>query len=134
MTSQPSSYVTSVQFPLFPMKRIGDRTAAQKAADAVRPRIGRIQREVITAYREHGAMTFTVAQELPEFARYGRSTIQKRISELSLMGILELVPRSKDATYRLVERRIQHPLDPESQRCPECGQLSRPKRRKAKVA
>lgn len=106
-----------------PLVRSDDVASSHKAADKVRPHVGGIQAKVIEAYRTHGAMTFTTAEQLPEFQHYKRSTIQKRVSELSQMGILELVPGAENALYRLNEARIDDPLEPE--RCPTCQRVWR---------
>jgi hypothetical protein len=93
-----------------PVVRNSDSAYAHQAADAIAPKLGKIQREVIEAYRQYGDMTSKTAEALPCFASYGRSTIQKRISELKGVGILEYVKDSPDAKYRLVEDRVDNPL------------------------
>jgi len=105
-----------------PIVRTTDRTEAREAAARITSSLGKIQCEVIDAYRCYGDMTSKTAEALPEFQQYGRSTIQKRISELSQAGILELVPDAPDAKYRLNEDRINNPRSPESiDRCPTCN-------------
>lgn len=113
--------------PLFepPRVRHTDSAKARRSAEKVGRKLGSIQRAVIDAYRAHGPMTFTEAEQLPEFERYGRSTIQKRVSELSLAGILERVPNTDSATYRLNESRILNPVEPP--RCPTCHRVWRSK-------
>ena len=104
-----------------PMTRNSDNRHSHEAAAKILPKLGKIQREVIEAYRRHGDMTAAVAESLPDFSKYGSSTVRKRISELLSVGILEYVPDSKEAEYRLVEERIDNPL-PRVRRevCPAC--------------
>lgn len=110
---------TGAEPPTGRLVRKTDRPAARQAALALAPKLGRIQRRVLEAFRDHGPMTTKTCEALPEFSRYGRSTVQKRISELAQRGVLELVPGAKDASYRVNEARIDDPLTPE--RCPSCG-------------
>ena len=108
-----------------PTARTRDRAEAHSAAVAMEPKRGKIQREVIGVYRAHGDMTSKVAEALPCFAHYGRSTVQKRISELAMAGVLELVPDADEAVYRLNEYRIRNPRTKEDvARCPTCGRAS----------
>ena len=104
-----------------PTVRNSDNAHSHPAAAAIQPKLGRIQREVIAAYRTHGDMTAATAESLPEFSKYGSSTVRKRISELLGVGILEYVPDAPDALYRLVEHRIDNPLPRvRTELCPAC--------------
>ena len=104
-----------------PTVRNSDNAHSHQAAAAIQPKLGRIQREVIAAYRTHGDMTAATAEFLPEFSKYGSSTVRKRISELLGVGILEYVPDAPDALYRLVEHRIDNPLPRvRTELCPAC--------------
>ena len=104
-----------------PLVRNSDRGYARQAADTIAPQLGKIQREVIEAYRQYGDMSSKTAEALPCFQSYGRSTIQKRISELKAVGILEYVEGAKEAVYRLVEGRVDNPLPRvQHERCPTC--------------
>ena len=106
-----------------PLVRNSDRDYAQQAAAVIAPKLGKIQREVIEAYRQYGNMSSKTAEALPCFQNYGRSTIQKRISELKAVGILEYVEGATEADYYLVEERINNPLPREQlSRCPCCRQ------------
>ena len=108
-----------------PLVRTSDRRYARDAADQIAPVLGRIQVEVVDAYRRHGPMSSKVAEALPEFSRYGRSTIQKRISELFLVGALRYVPGVDSAIYALDEDGLRNPRTVETQECPTCGHRSR---------
>ena len=104
-----------------PLARTGDSLFAHDAANRTSKRLGRIQVLVVRAYEQIGPMTVKVAEALPRFGHYGRSTVQKRISELALCGVLELVPGSDEALYRLNYARLAKPLDPNDRtRCPTC--------------
>jgi hypothetical protein len=112
-----------VHFGEAPLVRNADTKSANEAAQKIAPQLGSIQRQVIQAYRDIGDMTSKAAEALPRFARYGRSTIQKRISELLGVGVLEYVDDSPEATYRLVEARVLNPLPRvRVERCPVCQQ------------
>lgn len=73
-----------------PLVHSGDPASSIEAADSIRQRLNELQRLVLEAFRRHGPMTYLQAQALPEFAGYGHSTVQKRISELSRSGYLEV--------------------------------------------
>ena len=104
--------------------RNNDRLEAREAASSILSHLGKIQQEVVTAYRDFPEMTVRECETLPRFSRYARSTIQKRISELSQAGILELVPHASSAVYRLNEARIENPIKPEEvPRCPACKRV-----------
>ena len=114
------------QIPLFsgPLVRKRDRNGSREAASKVLEKLGNIQREVVVAYRDFGTMTSKDCEGLSRFAHYGRSTVQKRISELSLAGILELVPGADTAIYELNEMRLANPIKPEEvPRCPACKKV-----------
>ena len=107
-----------------PLVRRRDRQGSREAASSILARLGNIQREVVMAYRDFGTMTSKDCEGLPRFAHYGRSTVQKRISELSLAGILELVPGAETAIYELNEMRLANPIRPEEvPRCPACKKV-----------
>ena len=108
-----------------PLVRNTDSQYAHDAAAGITLKIGKIQAAVIASYRFRGDMSSKTAEALPEFSRYGRSTVQKRISELYLVGILELVPGAPEATYHLVEERIHDPLTSVPTKCPTCGHVTR---------
>ena len=90
-----------------PLVRTSDRRYARDAADQIAP------------------MSSKVAEALHEFSRYGRSTIQKRISELFLVGALRYVPGVDSAIYALDEDGLRNPRTVETQECPTCGHRSR---------
>ena len=73
---------------LEPMARTRDPGTSHVAAALVAPALGKIQRQVLAAFQEHGPMTARRAERLPCFERYGFSTIRKRISELARAGLL----------------------------------------------
>ena len=58
------------------------------AAEQIKAKLGQLQRRVLQAYREHHRLSARQAERLPEFARYGFSTIRKRISELAAAGLI----------------------------------------------
>ena len=101
-----------------------DRLEAREAASLILSHLGKIQQEVVLAYRDFPEMTSKDCESLPRFAHYGRSTVQKRISELSQAGILELVPGAKNALYALNEARVDDPIKPEDvPRCHACKRV-----------
>lgn len=73
---------------VFPAARASDPVTSHQAAATVAPKLGKIQREVLEAFRTRGAMTARKAERLCEFEQYGFSTVRKRISELARMGYL----------------------------------------------
>ena len=104
-----------------PLVRNSDREYAQGAAGSISLKRGKIQAAVINAFRQGGDMTAHQAERLPEFEHYRSSTIRKRISELLGVGILEYVEGATEATYHLVEERIENPLPRvQPERCPTC--------------
>ena len=77
----------SADLPLFvtpvrEMARRGDPDTSKTAAVAISDRLSRLQREVLAAYRQHGAMSARQVENLPEFEFFAPSTIRKRVSEL----------------------------------------------------
>lgn len=58
-------------------------------------RRGEIHAAVLAAFEARGPMTAAHAEKLPEFERYGFSTIRKRISELFQSGELVSLPQRK---------------------------------------
>lgn len=81
-----------------PMARRADMETSREAAAVVEPHLGKIQREVLEAYRAHGPMTARDLEALPEFSEYGFSTVRKRLSELARAG--HLVPHGTDRSGR----------------------------------
>lgn len=71
-----------------PMVRTGDPSTSAAAAEQIKAKLGQLQRRVLQAYREHHRLSARQAERLPEFARYGFSTIRKRISELAAAGLI----------------------------------------------
>ena len=71
-----------------PMVRRTDPATSKAAANVVRPKLGKIQAEVLLALEKYGRMTARTAERLPCFDTYGFSTIRKRISELAAGGHL----------------------------------------------
>jgi len=72
-----------------PMVRKTDLATSSGAAAVVVPQLGKIQRMVLEAFREHGEMTDLTLERLPKFVDYGASTVRKRRSELYHAGYLE---------------------------------------------
>ena len=104
-----------------PLVRNSDREWAVEAAESVAPKRGKIQQAVIDVFRRYGDMTAHRAERLEEFEGYRSSTIRKRISELLGVGVLEYVEGEAEATYHLVEHRIDNPLPRvHVERCPVC--------------
>lgn len=104
-----------------PMARNSDRQWAVEAGESVAPKRGKIQQAVIDVFRRYGDMTAHRAERLDEFEGYRSSTIRKRISELLGVGVLEYVEGEGEATYHLVEERINKPLPRVLiERCPCC--------------
>ena len=122
----PEVAVDPAQVSLFsdaPLVRNSDREWAVKAAENVAPKRGKIQLAVIDVFRRYGDMTAHRAERLEEFESYRSSTIRKRISELLGVGVLEYVEGEGEATYHLVEERINDPLPRVLiERCPCCQQ------------
>jgi hypothetical protein len=74
------------------------RQCSLESYEKVKPKINKIQIEVLQGFRAHGPMTALAAERLPEFESYGFSTIRVRISELAKMGLL--VEVGKDRSRR----------------------------------
>ena len=72
-----------------PAVRRRDPATSAAAAAYVRRRLTEIQRAVLTAYRNRGALSARQAERLPELASWGFSTVRKRVSELAAVGVLE---------------------------------------------
>lgn len=60
----------------------------REAAAKIAPRIARLHSEVMGALLTNGAMTDRELERLPQFDKYGPSTIRKRRSELYQAGAL----------------------------------------------
>ena len=60
-----------------------------EAFEAIKPVIGKIQKEVLALFKTHGPMTALVAERKPEVSQYGFSTVRVRISEMMKLGLLE---------------------------------------------
>jgi hypothetical protein len=90
--------MTNVNARQQPLHGDGDASTSVESADVIRPKLGKIQQEVIEAIQTHGPMAPRIAEKLPEFAHYEYSTIRKRFSELHRSG--ELVKVGVDRTGR----------------------------------
>jgi hypothetical protein len=95
--------------PSGPMVRNSDPSTSQETADLLRPKVGKIQMDVLRAIRKHGAMTARQAETMPVLKEYGYSTVGKRLSELHQMGLLFVteVDRSDGAP------KSKYDIDPE---------------------
>jgi hypothetical protein len=71
-----------------PMHRVADQQTSIDAAAAVLPKVRTLHEEVLAALAAAGAEGLNDRQleQLPQFARYGPSTIRKRRSELYQLG------------------------------------------------
>lgn len=86
-----------------PMVRGSDPSTSRETADILRPRVGKIQLDVLRALKKYGPMTAREAEAMPVLKEYGYSTVGKRLSELHQMNLLyvtevdrsEGTPRSK---------------------------------------
>lgn len=70
------------------MARRTDPESSKNAAIGISDHLPRIQQLVYEAFLNHGPMTAKTAEQLPEFERYGYSTIRKRCGELHARGLL----------------------------------------------
>jgi len=73
---------------VLPLWRNTDPETSKDAGRVVLPHLNKIQRLVLDVYKKHGPMTARDAEQLPECADYGFSTIRKRISELYRQDLL----------------------------------------------
>jgi len=95
------------ELPLF---RRDDPPTSRGAAGAIEPQLGEIQRAVLAAFREHGAMSARQVEQLPIFQVYGFSTVRKRVSELAAAAYLRAVGTERESgaspctVYQLRER------------------------------
>lgn len=71
-----------------PLFRTADPATSRAAGEGVAEHLGAIQRAVLAAYAAHGALSARQAEQLPELAAYGFSTVRKRVSELAAKGYL----------------------------------------------
>ena len=81
------------------MHRRSDPETSVRAADGLKPHLSRLQQQVLDAVRQrHGGrgMTDGEVERLPEFKRYGYSTIRKRMSELRRLGLLRWTGETRD--------------------------------------
>lgn len=76
------------------MARRADPETAKEAAVGIADHLPHLQRRVLTAFVEHGAMTAKAAERLPEFKGLGFSTVRKRVSELHQAGLLRSTGRT----------------------------------------
>lgn len=76
--------------PVTPMVRSDDRSTCSDAADRVLPKIRELHAQVLAAVRTAATdgITDRELERLPQFARYGPSTVRKRRSELYQLGYL----------------------------------------------
>lgn len=73
------------------MARDADPATSHESAAVVAPALGKIQAEVLAAFRDRGRMTARACESLPEFTGYGFSTVRRRITELHRAGWLVAV-------------------------------------------
>lgn len=71
-----------------PMHRARDPQTSRDAADAVLPKVSTLHEQVLSALAAAGdtGLNDRQLEQLPQFARYGPSTIRKRRSELYQLG------------------------------------------------
>jgi hypothetical protein len=71
-----------------PMHRTADPQTSRDAAERVLPKVGTLHAQVLAAMAAAGAagLNDRELEQLPQFSRYGPSTIRKRRSELYQLG------------------------------------------------
>jgi len=80
-----------------------DPSTSIDAARTIERRRTELHERVLVAFREHGPMTDAELEALPEFDRYGPSTIRKRRSELYQASQLVVVgERRNDRHCRML--------------------------------
>lgn len=89
-----------------PLASRHDRDASKDAAELIVPDLSELQARVMAAFRHHGQMTARQAEELPEFATLGFSTVRKRICELAKLG--QLVGCGKQERMTVYRARRAH--------------------------
>lgn len=87
--------------PLWGMSRRTDPQTSRAAALAILPGLNELQRRVLEAYADLGAMTAKECEALPRFRDLGFSTVRKRASELVKVGALEATDEKRDRCYVL---------------------------------
>lgn len=88
-----------------PMFRQSDPETSRDAAARVLPHLSELQARVRLAFQTHGALTAKEAEQLPEFADLGFSTVRKRISELVKLEVLASAGvRDGSTVYQLAGR------------------------------
>ena len=83
----------TADLPLFaapPMVHTIEHATSREAASRVLPKVHALHRDVLAAIEAAGddGLTDRELEQLPQFARYGPSTIRKRRSELYQLGYL----------------------------------------------
>jgi hypothetical protein len=82
-----------------PIKGMVPRYAWQTEKDAAlaiaRHCKTKLQRQIIQAFKTHGAMTDEELENLPQFTHYGPTTVKKRRTELFQMGMVINTGRTK---------------------------------------
>ena len=75
-----------------------DPETSTDAVKAILPRLSRLHERVLEAFQRYGPLDDERLEGLPQFARYGPSTIRKRRSELYHAG--KLIRRSVSTNSR----------------------------------